>query len=146
MKIVQHSFGADLDWAATYAEQLGGKIVGNFIIVPEEIHTGVRYIADCGEDAIVLYINVKYNTDLQFVQKNLKDDFIGFYYDLTENKAENANHIFQGIERFGYNLSIIDGAFERTYKVKKGSSTFVICVFIKKLKIKQYAKKKYRFS
>ena len=146
MKIIKHSFGADLEWIDSYAKQFGGKLLGNAILVPEEIHSGIRYFADCGDDAIALYINVQYNTDIHFIQKNIKDDFIAFYYDLNQTESKKTNEVFCDIGRFGYNLSIIDGALDTDYSVHKGSSTFILCIFIKKLKIKQYIKKTPAFA
>ncbi|PIF29945.1 hypothetical protein CLU81_0330 [Flavobacterium sp. 9] len=53
MKIIEHSYGADLSWVENLAQEYGGKIDGNFIIAPEsDIATGTRYFLDCGEGII----------------------------------------------------------------------------------------------
>ncbi|PAM91718.1 hypothetical protein B4N84_27295 [Flavobacterium sp. IR1] len=47
MKNVTHRYGVELDWVESYAEALEGKVEGNFIILPDEIHTGFRYFLNC---------------------------------------------------------------------------------------------------
>jgi len=140
MITIEHSFGADLDWIRSYAEQFEGKVENNFIVVSEKISSGVRYFLDCGHDTILLYIDAVYHTDIKFVQKNDTTDFIGFYYDLTEGEAQKkSNNFFYNVGRFGYNLSIIDSVLDTNYEVKAGSKTIALCIFIKKIKIKQFA-------
>ncbi|MFC0777157.1 helix-turn-helix domain-containing protein [Flavobacterium sp. HJSW_4] len=140
MITIEHSFGADLNWIASYAEQLEGKIEGNSILIPEKIGSGVRYFLDCGHDIVLLYIDAVYNTDIKFIQKNTTTDFIGFYYDLTDGEAQKrSSNFFYNVGRFGYNLSIIDSILDTSYEVKAGSKTMALCIFIKKIKIKSFA-------
>lgn len=142
MKTIQHSYGADLSWIADFTNQFGGKIDGNFIIIPEELQTGTRYFLDCGEGIIAYYINVVYNKDFRFIQKNLDNNFVGIYYNLTEGEATvNSNSILYDVGRWRYNLSIIDGSLESDYNVKKGSRTFALCIFIKKTMLEEFLKK-----
>lgn len=142
MKTIQHSYGADLSWIADFTNQFGGKIEGNFIIIPEELQTGTRYFLDCGEGIIAYYINVVYNKDFRFIQKNLDNNFVGIYYNLTEGEATvNSNSILYDVGRWRYNLSIIDGSLESDYNVKKGSRTFALCIFIKKTMLEEFLKK-----
>ncbi len=146
MKTIEHSFGADLTWVKPYTESLNGKIEGNFIVVPEEINTGVRYFLDCGDGVTALYIDVKYNTEILFLQKNTKDDFVGIYYDLTHGEANISNNYFlYNLGCYGYNLSIIDSILDTQYHVKEGTRTFALCIFIKKINIKNYAEKHHLF-
>jgi len=142
VKTIQHSYGADLSWIADFTNQFGGKIEGNFIIIPEELQTGTRYFLDCGEGIIAYYINVVYNKDFRFIQKNLDNNFVGIYYNLTEGEATvNSNSILYDVGRWRYNLSIIDGSLESDYNVKKGSRTFALCIFIKKTMLEEFLKK-----
>lgn len=142
MKIIEHSYGADLTWVENFANQFGGKIDGNFIIIPEELQTGTRYILDCGEGIIAYYINVIYNKNFRLIQKNKNRDFVGLYYNLTEGEATVSNEgSVYGVGRWQYNLSIIDGSLETDYNVKAGSSTFALCIFIKKSMIEKFVKK-----
>jgi AraC-like DNA-binding protein len=140
MRIVEHSFSADLDWVENYAAQVDGKVEENFIVPSEKISTGVRYFLDWGDDTVVFYINAVHNADMKYFQKSTKDDFVGFYYDLTTHKAKIEGDIF-AYDRgdFGYNLSIIDGILETSYEVKAGSETIALLIFIKKSKIKRFA-------
>ena len=140
MKKIEHYYSADLEWVAPFAKQLEGKVDGNFIIVPESIQTGIRYILDCGEGIIAYYIDVEYHKDLHLIQKNLSNDFIGIYYNLTEGDAKLSTTTFMNdIGRWKYNLAVIDGALESDYHVKKGSTTFALCIFIKKSMIQSFA-------
>ena len=65
MKIIEHYYGADLDWVEHYAKQIGGKIEGNFIVMPEDSQIGTRYFLDCGDGIIAYYINVEYLRNFQ---------------------------------------------------------------------------------
>jgi hypothetical protein len=59
MKTIKHSYGADLNWVKPFARQLGGKIDGNFIVVPDNsIFTGTRYVLSCDEGIVVYYVDV----------------------------------------------------------------------------------------
>ncbi len=142
MKIIEHYYGADLSWVEHYAAQIGGKIEGNFIILPEDSQTGIRYFLDCGDGIIAYYIDVEYRRNFQLIQKNLNQDFVGFYYNLTEGEASvSSGHFMYNVGRWQYNLAVIDGSLESKYDVVKGSKTYALCIFIKKSMIKAYAKK-----
>lgn len=141
MKTIEHYYSADLNWPENLAKQFGGKIEGNFIIVPEEIQTGTRYFLQCGEGIVAYYLDVQYNKNLHLIQKNINPDFVGYYYNLTEGEATVSTHNFMyNVSRWQYNLSIIDGILESNYNVKSGSKTFALCIFIKKGIIESYAK------
>ena len=142
MKTIKHSYSADLSWIENFTKQFGGKIEGNNIIMPEELQTGTRYILDCGDGIIAYYVNVVYNQDFRFIQKNKDNDFVGLYYNLTEGEATvSRESSVYDVGRWRYNLSVLDGALETDYKVKAGSSTFALCIFIKKEKIKSFVRK-----
>lgn len=142
MKKIEHYYSADLQWVEPFAKQLEGKVDGNFIIVPESIQTGTRYILDCGEGIIAYYIDVEYHKNLHLIQKNLSNDFVGIYYNLTEGEASvSTNNFMNDVGRWKYNLAVIDGALESDYHVKKGSTTFALCLFIKKSMIRLFALK-----
>lgn len=142
MKTIEHYYSADLDWAEPFAKQFGGKVDGNFIIMPENIQTGIRYILNCAEGIIAYYLNVEYKTDFHVIQKNLKDDFVALYYNLTEGDASVSIHdLTYDVERWKYNLIVLDSSLESDYKVKSGSRTYALCIFIKKTVIKDFVKK-----
>lgn len=142
MKTIEHFYSADLNWVENFAAQFDGKIDGNFIVLPEDIQTGTRYVLDCGDGIIAYYIDVTYNKNLNLIQKNKSTDFIGIYYNLTEGEAVlSSNNFMYNIGRWQYNLSVIDSALDSRYSVKVGSKTFVLCLFVKKSTIELYAKK-----
>ena len=141
MKKITHHYGIELDWVESLAKQLEGKVEGNFMIIPEHIHTGQRYFLNCGPGITALYIDVVYHTEIHFRQQNLTDDFIGMYYNLTEGEAVLlSDDIANPIGRWNYNLAIVDGALYSDYIVKENSHTFALCIFIKKSLIKEYIK------
>ena len=141
MKTIKHSYGADLSWIENFANQFGGKIEDNYIIMPEELQTGTRYFLDCGEGIVAYYINVKYNKNFRFIQKNEDNDFVGLYYNLTEGEATvSRESTVYDVGRWQYNMSVIDASLESDYNVKAGSSTFALCIFIKKEKIKTFVR------
>lgn len=142
MKIIEHCYGADLNWIQNYADQFGGKIEGNFIILPDDIQKGVRYFLDCGDGITAFYINSEYLKNIRLIQKNPNADFVGFYYNLTDGEAIVSNeHFSYNVSRWQYNLCVLDGTLTSTYDVKVGSKTFALCIFIKKSMIKAYTKK-----
>ena len=105
MKKIIHSYGADLGWVEPFAKQLNGKIDGNFIVCPETLLSGTRYVLDCGEGIIAYYIDVVYNKNLHLIQKNLTNDFIGIYYNLTEGNAKlTTNNSLYDVGRWQYLL------------------------------------------
>ena len=142
MKTIEHYYSADLNWVEQFAKQFGGKTDRNFIVLPEDIQSGTRYVLDCGEGIIAYYIDVTYNKDLHLIQRNNTNDFVGMYYNLTEGEATlSSNNFVNNIGRWQYNLSVVDSALNSDYFVKKGSKTFVLCIFVKKTTIESFAKK-----
>ncbi|KAF2340249.1 helix-turn-helix domain-containing protein [Flavobacterium tistrianum] len=142
MKIIKHYYDADDSWVEHYAAQIGGKIEGNFIRLPEESQTGIRYFLNCGDGILAYYINVEYKRNYQLIQQNLNQDFVGFYYNLTEGEATvNTDFLLYNVGRWNYNLAVIDGSLESEYNVKKGSKTFALCIFIKKSILKAFTQK-----
>lgn len=142
MKIIKHYYDADLSWVEHYAAQIGGKIEGNFIVMPESSQSGVRYFLECGDGIVAYYINVEYQRNFQLIQQNLNQDFVGFYYNLTEGEASVKTEFHDyNVGRWNYNLTIIDGSLESEYNVRKGSKTFALCIFIKKNMLKTFTQK-----
>lgn len=142
MKTIEHFYSADLSWAANFAEQFGGKLEGNFIIIPKDIQIGTRYILDCGDGIIAYYINVEYLKNIRFIQKKTNSDFVGLYYNLNDGEAIVSVHNFMyKVSRSQYNLSIIDGSLESDYQAKVGSKTFALCIFLKKRIVKEFVLK-----
>ncbi|WP_426484748.1 helix-turn-helix domain-containing protein [Flavobacterium sp. 2] len=141
MKTIEHFYSADLDWVENLAHQFGGKVEGNFIIVPEDIQTGTRYFLQCQDGIVAYYIDVEYKKNLHLIQKNTNPNFVGYYYNLTEGEAIVSTHNFvYDVSRWQYNLSVIDGTLESDYHVTKGSKTFALVIFIRKDIIESYAK------
>ncbi|WP_431242061.1 helix-turn-helix domain-containing protein [Flavobacterium sp. P21] len=142
MKTIQHHYSANFDWIENLAKQFGGKVEGNFIIVPEDIQIGTRYFLNCGEGIMAYYINVEYKKNFRLIQKNLEDDFVGLYYNLTDGEATlSVNNLMYDVSRWQYNVSAIDSSLESEYNVTVGSKTYALCIFIKKTIIKEYLKK-----
>ncbi|MFW0735639.1 helix-turn-helix domain-containing protein [Flavobacterium sp. T12S277] len=132
-KIICH-YESGLDWAEPVAKELGGKVEGNFIAASPEVHTGSRYFLDCGEGISALYLDIEYKTDLLMVQKSKKKDFVGIYYDLTEEgeikfSSENNSKV---LKKGGYNLAVIDGTLEIERISKSGSRRFALYLFVRK--------------
>ena len=139
MKKITHHYGVELDWVEPFALGFEGRVEGNFIIVPDHIHTGNRYVLDLGIGISVLYVDVVYNSEIHLRQENKTDDFVGLYYNLTEGEAiVQSDDVSNPIGRWNYNLAILDSTLHSDYIVKEGSKTFAVCIFIKKDLIKEY--------
>ena len=148
MITIKHSYGADLDWIESFAKGFGGSIDGNFIYTSEHISTGTRYFLNSGEeDVVLLYVDVTYNSDLHIIQVHQKQDFIGLYFNLTKGQAfkTTSDHSYD-IGLLGYDVSIIDSLLETDYYIGANTIFYGICIFIKKLKIKNFAKKNENFA
>ncbi|MFZ0596480.1 MAG: AraC family transcriptional regulator [Flavobacterium sp.] len=142
MKTITHHYGTDLQWVNSLATSYEGYVEGNFIKVPEHIHTGVRYFLPCSEGIVAFYIDVEYNMDIELIQKNLTDDFVGIYYNLTDGVASVTSDNIENIVGFQkYDLAVIDSSLISHYLVKEGSKTFALCIFIKKDIIKSFAER-----
>lgn len=133
MKTIVHSFGTDLSWAGSLAEKLGGKFENNFIVLKNSGHTDIRYALDCGEGITVYYVDAEYDKNLRFIHRNPDNDFIGLYYNLTEGEGADLNtgHNYK-VGLWKYNFSVIDGALNTEYTVKRGTKTFLLAIFIDK--------------
>lgn len=142
VKTIQHHYGADLNWIEHFAQQFGGKVEGNFIVIPDDLQSGTRYFYDCGDGIIAYYIDVVYLKNFHLIQKNLSNDFVGIYYNITEGEASVSSSDFMfNVGRWQYNLAVIDGSLESIYNVKAGSKTYCLCIFIKKENLVTYASK-----
>lgn len=141
MKTIEHSYGANLDWVDPLAKQLEGKVENNFIIVPEDRNPGIRYVLDCGDGIVAYYVDVLNTKEHQLIQKNTSNDFVCLYYNLTEGKARYSyNHVIHDLGRWQYNLIVMDSSLDTQYFVEANSRTFVLCIFVKKNIIEQFAK------
>ncbi len=145
-KIVQH-YGADLEWMESLATKLGGKVEGNFITASEEIHSGIRYVQDCGSGITAMYVDVTYNSDIQFTIKNRTDDYIGLYFYPSESDAKVSFETTSNIvSSWSYNLLLLDSSLQFNYEVTKGSKIFMLLIFIKKETMKIYTQKNNMFK
>lgn len=139
MKKITHSFGVELDWVESFASRHGGRVEGNFIVVPDELVTGQRYFLNCGFGISVLYVDVVYHSDIHLRQVHDEDDFVAIYYNLTVGEAATIlNDATNHMGKWNYNLCFIDSALKSDYIVKAGSKTYELCIFIKKELIKGY--------
>lgn len=148
MITIKHSYGADLDWIESFAKDFGGSTHGNFIYTSEQISTGDRYFLNTGEeDVVLLYIDVIYNDDVHIIQSHEKKDFIGLYFNLTKGLTSKttADHSYD-IGMLGYDVSIIDSLLEIEYEIRSGTEFYGICIFIKKIKIENFARANEAFA
>ena len=147
MKEVTHEYGIDLFWKDNLAEQLDGYVDGNYIKVPEEIHSGTRYVLPISEFTTALVIDVTYNQSVTFHQRNTNDDFIGVYFNLTEGEAFHVlDEVSRPVGRWNYNLAIMDSSLDADYIIQKGSKTYMISIFIAKAAFKAYLRKLPQFK
>ncbi|RED19008.1 AraC-like DNA-binding protein [Flavobacterium cutihirudinis] len=148
MITIKHSYGADLDWIESFAKDFGGSTYGNFIYTDKNISTGTTYFLNTGEeDVVLLYIDVTYNADVHIIQSHEKQDFIGLYFNLTKGQIlKTATDLSYDIGMLGYDVSIIDSLLETQYYISSGTKIYGICIFIKKMKIENFARTNENFS
>lgn len=139
MKEVIHEFGVETDWVESMAKAMNGYVKENYIIVPDDIHTGTRYVLSINADITVLIADALYHQDMLFKLRNTRNDFIGIYFNLTEGESAHViKDEMMSIGRFNYNLAIVDSEVDIDYLIKAGSKTYNFCIFIKKKLVKQY--------
>lgn len=141
MKTISFSYSADLDWTASLADQLDGKIEKNTITSCESISTGDRYFMNIQKGVVVYYHNTITQVDIRMIQKSKTDDFIAVYYILSDKYSKYLGNDFSlDIGRWRYNFLIVDSKVESTYYIKAGTKTLALALFIKKSVIQSFAK------
>jgi len=147
MKEVTHEYGIELFWKKNLAEQLDGYVDGNYLRIPQEIHSGTRYVLPISPFSTALIIDVTYNQPVTFHQRNTKDDFIGVYFNLTEGEAFHVlDKVSRPVGRWNYNLAIMDSSLDADYIIQEGSKTYMISIFIAKTAFKAYLGKLPQFK
>lgn len=142
MKEVVHSFGVETDWIEEMATAMDGNVDGKYTIVPDTIHTGIRYTLPINDDITVLLADVTYCRDVLFKLRNDKTDFAGIYFNLTEGESVHmVDEVARPIGRWNYNLAIIDAQLDLDYLVKAGSKSYNISIFVKKRMLREYLAK-----
>lgn len=147
MKEVTHEYGVDLFWKEHLAKELGGYVEGSYLKIPEEVHSGTRYVLEVSPFTTVLIIDATYNQQVTYHQRNSKQDFIGVYFNLTEGDAFHVlDKVSKPVGRWNYNLAIMDSSLDADYIVMEGSKTYMISIFIAKTAFKKHLGKLPQFK
>lgn len=142
MITVTHPFGVETDWVQEMAMGLGGSVEGNYTVVPPEVHTGIRYVLPVSEDITVLLADVTYHQDVHFKLRNIRSDFSGIYFNLTEGDSVHVmDDISRPIGKWNYNLAIVDGQLDLDYLIRAGSKSYNISIFVRKHILRTYLEK-----
>jgi AraC-like DNA-binding protein len=142
MKEVIYRFGVETDWVEELAANLGGFMRGNFTIIPEDISTGTHYTFQVSENITVMLIDVTYHQDILFKVRNIKSDFAGIYFNLTEGDLIHImDDVSRSVGRWNYNLAITDSQLDTDFFIKSGSKSFSISIFAKKHILREYLSK-----
>ncbi|WP_306353431.1 helix-turn-helix domain-containing protein [Flavobacterium sp. '19STA2R22 D10 B1'] len=139
MKEIVHEYGATLDWVIDFAEKFGGYVDGNYIRVPEDIDTGIRYVLNILPGITAMYVNIHQYKTIHLKQRNTRHDFVGVYYNITEGNAVMIlDDVVNEIGRWNYSLATVDSALDNDFVVSRGSDVFAICIFIHKSFLKEF--------
>ncbi len=139
MKEITHEYGVELFWKENLAKQLGGYVDGNYLKIPDEVHSGIRYVLPVSPFTTVKVIDVTYNQSITFHQRNTGDNFIGIYYNLTEGDAIHVlDEVSRPVGRWDYNLAIMDSSLDADYIIKQGAKTYMLSIFVSKEAFKNY--------
>lgn len=142
MREVTHEYGVTLNWVEDFVRQMDGHMDGHFMIVPDHVHLGTRYLCPINEHITAFIVDVTYNEDVLYRIRNSTNDFICMHFNLTEGEAEvilNENSTPSG--RWSYNVVIMDSVLEQNYIVKAGSKSYVLHIFIKKEAVRNFISK-----
>jgi AraC-like DNA-binding protein len=142
MKEVIYRFGVETDWVEELAASLGGFMRGNFTIIPEDISTGTHYTFQVSDNITVMLIDVTYHQDILFKVRNIKSDFAGIYFNLTEGDLIHiTDDVSRSVGRWNYNLAITDSQLDTDFLIKSGSKFYSISIFAKKDILREYLSK-----
>lgn len=142
MREVIHEYGVKLNWTEDFVQQMDGYMDGQFMIIPDHVHTGTRYICPINEHITAFIVDVIYYEDVLYKIRNSTDDFICLHFNLTEGQAEvivNGSSTPSG--RWTYNVVIMDSILKQNYEVKAGSKSYLLHIFIKKKIVRTYISK-----
>lgn len=94
-----------------------------------------------------MFVDVTYNSDVQFTIKNRTDDYVGLHYYLSESDAKVSFETTSNIvSSWSFNLLLLDSTLQFDFEAKKGSKIFMFIIFIKKETMKIYAHKNNMFQ
>lgn len=146
MKVITHRYNKGLSWTQVLSEAMGGTINGtidgNFIKGNNELYEGIHFILPWENKISGMLIDVTFKESALLEYINDVDDFVAlnFYVlDYDTNIISNNEATLMGKQ--DYNLSIIDSALNFDYVVDEGTRTYVICIFIDKIVLKEYMDK-----
>lgn len=139
MREVIHEYAVELDWMEDMASRLNGYVEDNQIKVPENILSGIRYACPIDENLTAFLLDVTYHEDVLFKMRNKRDDFVGIYFNLTEGDAIHLmNDVARPVGRWAINLALVDAKLPGDYRIKAGSVSYMISIFLKKKTLKEY--------
>lgn len=142
MKVIQHCYSAETNLIDLIAEGMNGVIDGNFIKGDNEVYSGTHFVLTMEDSISAMMVDVLYKENVLLKYKNDKDSFVGLYFYITNY---NFNFIVDDeasvVGRYDYNLAILDSVLETEYFINGGTSTYTICIFLDKLKLKEYMEK-----
>lgn len=142
MREVIHEYGVKLDWMEDFVKQMDGHLNGQFMIIPDHIHTGTRYICPINEHITAFVVDVEYHEDVLYKIRNSDTDFVCMHFNLTEGQATvMLNEGLTSIGRWTYNIVIMDAILEQNYMVKSGSKSYLLHIFIKKDAVRNFISK-----
>lgn len=139
MREVVHEYGVKLDWMDNFVQQMDGHMNRQFMMIPDDIHTGTRYICPISENITAFVVDVEYHQDVLYKIRNTDTDFVCMHFNLTEGQGTVKLHDHSiPSSRWTYNIVIMDAILEQDYQVKAGSKSYLLHIFIKKDTVRNF--------
>ncbi|WP_306350459.1 helix-turn-helix domain-containing protein [Flavobacterium sp. '19STA2R22 D10 B1'] len=139
MLTIDFRYDIELDWVEPLAQRLGGYVEGNFIKTPEGIQSGCQYVTSINSGISAMLIDVTYNKDIWYKQRNLNNDLIGIqYYFNSQDVKIRLNDEFSKVEKRSSNISILDSVLDADFIMSKNTKQYLICIYITKALLKEH--------
>ncbi|MBF7093486.1 helix-turn-helix transcriptional regulator [Flavobacterium sp. ALJ2] len=147
MRKITHSYGPGLNWIEVVAQAMGGNIDGNFVRGNNELYNGMHFILPLENNISAMLVDVTYKEKTLIEYRNTVDNFVGVHFYIMNN---NLNFVLENesilLGKQDFNLMVVDSILDMDYIVEKGTSVYVVCIFIDKISLKEYMDENPKFK
>lgn len=133
MKTIPYRLNATLDWVEDFAKTMEATIEGQLVTLSTDQMKGVCYFSQINPQVSSMIMDIKYDQTVNFALRNNDASFLGLYFNITDIELDFLiDGIPQSSGKWKYRFSIFDGSLDSDFAIKKDSSVYTLCIFIKK--------------
>lgn len=142
MRTINQTYDTEVAWREVLAKAMGGVIDGNFIRGDNEFYKGTHFLLKLEDRISAMLIDVTYKEDVLLEYRKGVDSYVGLYFYIMDNDVSFVhNNESTLLGKDDYNLSVVDSSLDLDYTVNKGTRTFVVCIFMDKIALKDFMEK-----